>query len=75
MGKGANAYAKILKSHDIFVAEGVVTSRSVLGATHRVREASTRWAARTVHRHPRLHRAYDQILLRSGIARHIYGRI
>jgi CelD/BcsL family acetyltransferase involved in cellulose biosynthesis len=75
MGKGARNYTKTLKSHDIFVAEGIVTGRSVLGAAHRVRGASTRWATRTVRRYPGLHRAADQFLRRSGVSRRTYGRI
>ncbi len=76
MGGGAKSYYKeTLKSHDIFVAEGIVTGRSVLGAAHRVRSASTQSARRTVRQHPSLHHAADQILRRSGAARLIYGRM
>jgi CelD/BcsL family acetyltransferase involved in cellulose biosynthesis len=75
MGKGARRYTKVLRSYDLLVAEGVVTGRSALGAVHRVRGASTRWAVRTVRQHPRLHRAADRVLRRSGISRRIYGRI
>jgi CelD/BcsL family acetyltransferase involved in cellulose biosynthesis len=75
MGKGAMRYTKALRSSDILVAEGVVTGRSLLGAVHGVRGASTRWAVRTVRQHPRFHRAADRILRRTGISRRIYGRI
>ena len=76
MGGGAkNYYKETLKTHDIFVAQGIVTGRSVLGAAHRVRNASTRWAARTVHQRPSLYHAADQILRRSGVSRRIYGRM
>jgi CelD/BcsL family acetyltransferase involved in cellulose biosynthesis len=75
MGKGGQSYKETLKSRDIFVAEGIVTARSVLGAAHHVRTASTWWAARTVRQHPSLHGAADQILRRSGVTRLTYGRI
>lgn len=75
MGKGARSYTQRLKSSDIFVAEGVVTGRSVLGVAHRVRCASSRWAVRTVRQHPSLRRAADQTLRRTGVARRTYGRI
>jgi len=75
MGKGAKSYTENIKSDDIFVAEGVVTARSALGATHHVRGAATRWAVRTVRMHPGLHDVADQILRRSGVSRRTYGRI
>jgi CelD/BcsL family acetyltransferase involved in cellulose biosynthesis len=75
MGKGARKYTQTLKSYDIFVAEGVVTSRSVLGAVHGVRDASARWAVRTVRQHPGLHSAADEILRHSGVSRRTYGRV
>ncbi len=75
MGGGAkNYYKETLKTHDIFVAQGIVTGRSVLGTAHRAHNASIRWAARTVHQRPNLYRAADQVLRRSGLSRRIYGR-
>jgi CelD/BcsL family acetyltransferase involved in cellulose biosynthesis len=76
MGRGATSYTQTLKSNDIFVAEGVVTSRSVLGVAHRAHGAFSRWAVRTIRRqHPSLRRTADQTLRRTGVARRIYGRI
>ena len=76
MGAGAkNYYKETMKSHDSFVAHGVVTSRSMLGIGHHVRNALTWTARRTVRQHPGLHYAADQILRRSGLAHRIYGRI
>jgi CelD/BcsL family acetyltransferase involved in cellulose biosynthesis len=75
MGKGAVRYTKNLKSHDMFVAEGIVTNRSVLGAAHGVQSSSTRWAVHTVRHHPRLHRVTDQMLRQTGASRWIYHRI
>lgn len=76
MGGGAkNYYKETLKSDDTFVAHGIVTGRSVLGAAHRVRSALTWLARRTVRQQPGLHHAADRILRRSGVAARIYGRI
>jgi CelD/BcsL family acetyltransferase involved in cellulose biosynthesis len=76
MGAGArNYYKETMKSYDSFVAQGVVTSRSVLGAAHHVRNALTWTARRTVRQHPGLHLAAGQIMRRSGIAHRIWGRI
>ena len=75
MGKGARKYTQTVKSYDIFVAEGVVTSRSVLGAAHGVRDATARRAVRVVRQHPRLHSAADEILRYSGVSRRTYGRV
>ena len=76
MGGGAtNYYKETLKTHDIMVAKGIVTGRSVLGATHRVRSATAQSARRTVHQRPSLHHAADQILRRTGLAQRTYGRV
>ena len=76
MGAGAkNYYKETMKSDDSFVAHGVVTSRSMLGVAHHVRNALTWTARRTVRQHPGLDYAADQILRRSGLAQRIYGRI
>jgi CelD/BcsL family acetyltransferase involved in cellulose biosynthesis len=76
MGGGAkNYYKETMKSHDSFVAQGVVTDRSMLGVAHHARNAVTGKARRTVRQHPGLHHAADQILRRSGLAERIYGRI
>lgn len=76
MGGGAKSYYKeTLKNDEIFVAQGIVTSRSVVGAAHRFRGALTWSARRTLRQHPGVHQAADQMLRRSGVARRIYGRI
>jgi CelD/BcsL family acetyltransferase involved in cellulose biosynthesis len=75
MGKGATKYTQNLKSHDFFVAEGVMTDRSVLGAVHAVRSTSVQWGLRTARRHPTLHHAADCALRVSGLSRRTYGRI
>lgn len=76
MGSGAkNYYKETLKSRDTSVARGIVTGRSVLGAAHRVRNASRLWAAATIHRRPGLHHAADQMLRSTGISRRTYGRL
>jgi CelD/BcsL family acetyltransferase involved in cellulose biosynthesis len=76
MGAGAkNYYKETMKSYDSFVAQGVVTTRSALGAAHYVRNALTWTARRTVRQHPGLHLAVGQVLRRTGIAHRIWGRI
>ena len=57
MGEGAAGYKEKLKSHDGYVAHGMVTSRSVLAAAHRARSVSTDFAAQAVLRSPRFYRA------------------
>lgn len=61
LGKGADAFKDRLKSRDTFVAEGIVTTRSLLATAHRARSASTRWAVRTSLRHPVLFRATRRV--------------
>lgn len=76
MGGGAtNYYKETLKSSDMFVAEGIVTIRSVLGTAHRVRSSLTWSARRIIRQRPSVHHAADQILRRSGVASRIYGRV
>jgi CelD/BcsL family acetyltransferase involved in cellulose biosynthesis len=76
MGGGAkNYYKETMKSYDSYLAQGVVTERSVLGVTHRVRNAVTWTARRTVHQHPALHCTVDEFMRRSGLAQRVYGRI
>jgi len=72
MGRGRSSYKESMKSHDILVAEGIVTRRSVLGVTHSIRSASTRRAADAVRRNPALLNAASQISRR---VRRTYGRI
>jgi CelD/BcsL family acetyltransferase involved in cellulose biosynthesis len=76
MGGGAkNYYKETMKSYDSFVAQGVVTSRSMLGTAHHARDSVSRTARRTVRQHPGLHFATNQILRRSGLAHRLWGRI
>ena len=68
MGKGAGRYKLTLRSHDLFVAEGVVTPGPLAAIAHRVRGALSGWARQQVRQHPPLFRPADKVL------RH-YGRI
>jgi CelD/BcsL family acetyltransferase involved in cellulose biosynthesis len=68
MGTGVERYKQTLKSHDLFVAEGMVAQDSLLAGAHRIRSASVSWARHQIKQHPPLFRAADQLL------RH-YGRI
>jgi CelD/BcsL family acetyltransferase involved in cellulose biosynthesis len=57
LGEGAASYKERLKSHDVFVAEGIVTGPSMMATAHRARSALVQWTARTVLQHPRLYHA------------------
>ncbi len=57
LGKGGGGFKERLKSRDTFVAEGIVTARSVLAPAHRARSATARWVVRAGEAHPRLYRA------------------
>jgi CelD/BcsL family acetyltransferase involved in cellulose biosynthesis len=76
MGGGRkNYYKETMKTGDSYLAQGVVTSRSVLGLAHQVRNVLTWTARRTARQYPGFRCAADQILRRSGLACRIYGRI
>jgi CelD/BcsL family acetyltransferase involved in cellulose biosynthesis len=60
-GEGAASYKETIKSRDIFVAEGIVSRRSVLAMAHRAHSTSTQWAGRTLFKHPRLYRVTRRI--------------
>lgn len=66
MGKGAKRYKESLKTSDLFVGEGAVTSRSPLGLAHRARIRPGQWAVRTIRAHPPLYDAADRLLKRYG---------
>lgn len=65
LGKGTKQYKETLKSGDQFVAEGIVTRRSLLGAAHWTRRAPQAWVIRQIRAHPPLFHAAD-VLLRHG---------
>ena len=66
LGKGAKRYKEELKSSDIYVGEGAVTTRSPLGQLHRAHIAPAQWTARTIRAHPRLYEPADHLLKRYG---------
>lgn len=72
MSRGRSSYKESMKSHDIFVGEGVVTGRTVLGVTHRIRSSSTRWATDAVRSRPYLHDAASRIRRHTG---RTHGRV
>jgi CelD/BcsL family acetyltransferase involved in cellulose biosynthesis len=72
MGRGSSSYKNAMKSRDVFVAEGIVTSRSALGLAHRTRSSSTRWVDSVVNRHPDLLNGARRI---RRLVRPTYGRI
>lgn len=75
MGKGAQKYTQGIKTGDIFVSQGAVTGRSVLGTAHRARNAVARWALLSARQHPMLHDTADTILRHSGLSSRTYGRV
>ena len=68
LGPGATDYKERLKSHDRFVAQGVVTRTLLLAKAHRAYSSLESSARRQIKQHPPLFRAADRLL------RH-YGRI
>jgi CelD/BcsL family acetyltransferase involved in cellulose biosynthesis len=75
MGKGASKYTNTVKTGDIYVSQGTITARSVLGTAHLVRDAAVRRAWLTVRNHPALHDPADVLLRRSGLSSRIYGKV
>jgi CelD/BcsL family acetyltransferase involved in cellulose biosynthesis len=70
MGKGFKRYKEVFKSHDIFVAEGIVTRRSPLAAANYVRSTLPAWTTRQIRRHEPLYNAADALLRRYGVMHH-----
>jgi len=66
MGKGPESYKQTLKSHDLFVAEGMVTRGPLLTAVHRARAGAVRWAGPRIRQHSCLFQAADRLLRRYG---------
>ena len=62
LGKGTKQYKETLKSGDQFVAEGIVTERSLLGAAHWARRAPQAWVIRQIRAQPLLFHAADALL-------------
>jgi CelD/BcsL family acetyltransferase involved in cellulose biosynthesis len=69
LGKGKMQYKESTKSHDLFVAEGIVTSRSPLGVAHWARRAPQAWAVRQIRAKPALFRTADAVLRRGARVR------
>lgn len=68
MGRGAQRYKDMLKSRDLFVAEGRVVQRSPAAALHRTRRTLERQLRCVVKEHPALFHIADRV-------RKHYGRI
>jgi CelD/BcsL family acetyltransferase involved in cellulose biosynthesis len=75
MGKGATKYTHTVKTGDIFVSQGTVTARSVLGIAHQTGNAAVRRVWLAVRNHPVLHDPTDALLRRSGLSSRMYGKI
>jgi CelD/BcsL family acetyltransferase involved in cellulose biosynthesis len=66
LGKGAERYKQTLKSHELYVAEGMVARGTLLAGAHRVRSNAIDWARPRIKRHPRVLRGIDQLLRHFG---------
>ena len=66
LGKGNDPDKQRIKSHDLFVAEGIVARWPLLARAHRVRSGAVRRAGAQIRKHPRLFRAAEQLLQRYG---------
>ena len=66
LGKGARRYKETLKSHDLFVAEGVVARGPLLAGAHRAASALASQARHKIKQYPPLFRAADRLLRRYG---------
>jgi CelD/BcsL family acetyltransferase involved in cellulose biosynthesis len=72
MGRGGSSYKDAMKSRDVYVAEGVATSRSVLGVAHRTRISSSRRATAVINAHPGLLTGARRI---RRLVRPVHGRM
>jgi hypothetical protein len=75
MGRGAKEYKELLKSWDLFVAEGHIARRVPVAALHWARRAPLRRLRTTVTEHPTLFRVADRLLKRYGQARLLAKRV
>jgi CelD/BcsL family acetyltransferase involved in cellulose biosynthesis len=75
MGKGASPYTEAMKSHDLFVGEGTVYTRSPLGIAQVARSVSRQRVLDTLQAHPGLRRGAGQVLRRTGISSRLRDRI
>jgi CelD/BcsL family acetyltransferase involved in cellulose biosynthesis len=75
MGKGASPYAQELKSHDMFVGEGTVYTRTPLGVAQLARAAGRQRALDTLRGHPGMRRAAGRVLRRTGLSSRLRDRI
>ncbi len=72
---GAAKYTNTVKTGDIFVSQGTVTARSVLGTAHQASHAAVRRVWLAVRNNPMLHDPADALLRRSGTSSRMYGKI
>jgi CelD/BcsL family acetyltransferase involved in cellulose biosynthesis len=66
LGKGGERFKQVLKSHDLFVTEGMVARGVLLGAAYRAHSSAVRWAGPQIRQHPLLFRFTDELLRRYG---------
>jgi CelD/BcsL family acetyltransferase involved in cellulose biosynthesis len=66
MGTGTESYKQVLRSHDLLVTEGAVTTGRLAAGAYRAGGAGAGWARRRIKRHPLLFRAADRAARRFG---------
>lgn len=66
LGKGAELHKQHLKSHDVFLSEGMVAGAKLVAATHRVGDAAVKRAGPWIRQHPRFFQITEQLLRRYG---------
>ncbi|HEY2401280.1 MAG TPA: GNAT family N-acetyltransferase [Steroidobacteraceae bacterium] len=69
LGTGVQRYKEELKSSDIFVGAGIVTTKSLLAAAHRAGGVGGQWAVGTIKQHPFLFEAASWLRKRYRLAR------
>jgi CelD/BcsL family acetyltransferase involved in cellulose biosynthesis len=74
MGTGIQRYKEELKSGDIFVGVGMVTSASLLAATHRAMGNGGPWLVKTIKQNQTLFQAASWIRKRYRLARNAHIR-
>ena len=66
MGTGTQRYKQTLRSHDLFVAEGMVPRGPLSAGAHRICGAAAGWTRGKVRESPVLFRVADELLRRLG---------
>lgn len=74
MGTGVQRYKEELKSGDLFVGAGTVTTGSLLAAAHRAGGIGGQWAVSTIKQHPFVFETANRLRRRYRLARGAHKR-